>query len=126
MLRVFDVRGRQLTTPTVFECPQGDLVLADALATNENEQCVQESTGTKSSKVVPDGDNLPASAEPSLVLLLCLISGAVPRGERDSLIEAIFSSGNATDMVHHLRGCDVQTFIDVVDEVRYRSPVSKK
>jgi hypothetical protein len=87
---------------------------------------VQSFAKTKLSKSVPDGDNLPALPEPSLVLLLCLISGAVPQDERASLIEVIFSSRNATDMVRLLQGSAVQAFIDVVDEVRYHPSVREK
>ena len=84
------------------------------------------STDMKPSKSVPTEDNLPALAGPSFVLLLCLISGAVIKGERAPLIEAVFSSRNAADMVHRLRGGDIQTFVDVVDEVRYRPSVPEK
>jgi hypothetical protein len=88
---------------------------------SENEQCAQGSIKTKPLISVPDGNNLPAPAGPSLVLLLCLISGAVPQGERASIIETVFLSRKAIDMVRYLRGSNAQAFIDVVDEVRYRS-----
>ena len=88
---------------------------------NVESHSTQSSTRTKPSGSDPNGCNLPAPAKPSLVLLLCLISGAVPQGERASLIEATFSGRKVTEMVRCLRGCDAQTFIDVVDEVRYRS-----
>ena len=90
---------------------------------SENEQCAQGSTKTKPSKSDHDGYNLPAPEAPPFVLLLCLISGAVPQGERALLLEAIFSSRNVTDMVRRLQGNGAQTFIDVVDEVRYRTSV---
>ena len=47
-----------------------------------------------------------------------LISCTVPQGERASLIETIFSDKKVTDLVDCLRSSDVQTFIDVIDEVR--------
>jgi hypothetical protein len=95
----------------------------DALMARENEQRAQRSTKTEPSKSVPDGNNLLAPAESSHALLLCLINDTVPQAERASLIEASFSSRNVTDMVHRLRGSDVQAFIDVIDEVRYHSSV---
>jgi hypothetical protein len=105
---------------TVPELPQGYLELDNVLAASENEQCTQGPTKAKSSTSTPNGYNLPPPAEPSLVLVLCLISGGVPEDERTSLIEVIFSSGKTIDMVRRLRRSDAQTFIDVVDEVRYR------
>jgi hypothetical protein len=75
----------------------------------------------KPSDFVSNGPDLPAPTKPSLVLLLCLISGVVPQGERASLIEAIFWSRKVTEIVRPLRGSDAQAFIDVVDGVRYRS-----
>jgi hypothetical protein len=87
---------------------------------NVGSRSVQSPTETKPSNSIPSGCNLPAPAEPSLVLLLCLASGAVPQSERVSLLEAIFSDRKATDMARGLRGSDAQTFIDVVDDVRYR------
>ena len=51
-----------------------------------------------------------------------LISRAVPQGELPSLIETLFSDGNATNMVDHLQGGDAQTFIDVIDGVRCQIP----
>ena len=62
---------------------------------------------------------------PSLVLypgeraLQRLIDEIIPRGEQVSLVETIFSSRRATEMVDYLQGKDAQTFIDAVDEVRY-------
>ena len=120
ILGFFDVRGCQLTIPTVSELSQGYLELDNALATTENEQRTQ-GTGAKPSKSTPNGYNLPPPAEPSLVLWLCLIGGAVPLGDEALLIEAIFSSRKMPDMVRRLRGSDTQTFIDVLDEVHYRS-----
>jgi hypothetical protein len=119
ILRFFDVRSRRFTLPTVSELPQGDPELDNAPMVSED--CAQGSIKTKPLKSVPDGDNLPGPAEPSLVLLLCLISGAVPQGERASIIETVFLSRKAIDMARHLRGNNAQAFIDVVDEVRYRS-----
>jgi len=46
-----------------------------------------------------------------------LISGAVPHDELSPVIETIFS-GRKTHIVDQLRGSDVQTFVDVIDEVR--------
>jgi len=50
-----------------------------------------------------------------------LISGALSEGELASLIETIFSNRNAIDLAGCLQGSDVQTFVDVVDEVRCHS-----
>jgi hypothetical protein len=93
---------------------------------NVDSPSLRSSTKMKPSKSVPTGDNLPAPPEPSFVLLLCLISGTVPQGERASLIEVIFSSRSATDTVRRLQGCDAQTFVDVVDKARYHSSVRQK
>ena len=46
-----------------------------------------------------------------------LIGGAVPHDELSPLIGTIFS-GRKTHIVDQLRGSDVQTFVDVIDEVR--------
>jgi hypothetical protein len=119
-----DVRGFQPITPTVIELPQGYLELDNALAASENEQCAQGPTKAKSSMSTPNGYNLPPPVGPSLVLVLCLIGGGIPEDERTSLIEVIFSSGKTIDTVRHLRRSDAQTFIDIVDEVRYRSSIS--
>jgi hypothetical protein len=126
ILGFFDVRGYQPAMFTVPKLPQGYLELDKVLATSGNEQCVQGPTKAKSPTSTPDGYNLRAPAEPSLVLLLCLISGAVPQGDRAQLIEAVFSNRKLTDMVRRLRESDAQTFIDVVDEVRYRHSSPKK
>jgi hypothetical protein len=114
------------TIPTVLELPQGYLELDNALAANENEQCAQGPTKATSSISTPNEYNLPPPAEPSLVLVLCLIGGGVPEDERTSLIEVIFSSGKTIDTVRHLRRSDAQTFIDVVDEVHYRSSIPER
>ena len=108
---------------TVAKLPQGYLELDKVLATSGNEQCVHGPTKAKSSISTPNRYNLPPPAEPSLVLVLCLIGGGVPEGERTSLIAVIFLSGKMIDTVRHLRRNDAQTFIDVVDEVRYRSSI---
>ena len=126
ILGYFDVRGCQLTAPTVSNSPQGYLELDNAPTASENEQRAQRPTKTKPSKSTPNGYDLPAPAEPSLVLLLCLISGAIPQDERTSLIEAIFLCRKVSGMVRRLRGSDAQIFIDVVDEVRYRCSVPEK
>ena len=69
-------------------------------------------------------------SQPSLALdsderaLLRLISGALPRDEQASIIESIFSSQKATDMVDDLQEKDAQTFIDIIHEVRYHSSIS--
>jgi hypothetical protein len=120
ILRFFDVRGCRLTVPTITKLHQGDLELDNALVAGENESRVQGSSKTKPYKYVPNGLDIPAVPEPSFVLLLCLISGAVPQDERTSLIEAILSSGKVTDMV---RGHDAQAFIDIVYEVRCHSSI---
>jgi hypothetical protein len=61
----------------------------------------------------PDPPIVPDSRDQALQLL---ISGAVPQNELASLIETIFSN-KVTDVVDRLQGSDVQTFIDVIDEV---------
>jgi hypothetical protein len=126
IVRFFDVRGCQFTIPTVSKLPQEYLELDNALPASENEQRAQGATKVNPSKPTPNGYNLPAPAEPSLVLLLCLISGAIPQDERTLLIEAIFLCRKVSDMVRRLRGSDAQIFIDVVDEVRYRCSVPEK
>jgi hypothetical protein len=125
ILGFFDVRDCQLTIPAASELPQGYLELDNALATEENEQHSQGPIRAKPLKPTLNGYNLPPPVEPSLVLLLCLTSGAVAQGDRASLIEAILLSGKVSDMVRCLRGSDAQTFIDVVDEVHYPSPPSR-
>ena len=117
ILRCFDVRSCCLTVPTVPKLHQGDLELVNALIAGENESYVQGSSKTKPYKYVPNGLDIPG---PSFVLLLCLTSGAVPQDERTSLIEAIISSGKATDSV---RGSDAQAFIDTVYEVCCHSSI---
>ena len=60
---------------------------------------------------------------PSLVLdsgkraLQQLISRAVPEDQLVSLIDAIFSRGNVSDIVSYLGGNGVQSFVDAMDEV---------
>jgi hypothetical protein len=55
-----------------------------------------------------------------------LISRTVPRSELASLIETIFAN-KVTDLIDCLQGGAVQTFIDVVDEVRPRTfPASRQ
>ena len=61
----------------------------------------------------PDPPIVPDSRDQALQLL---ISRAVPQNELASLIETIFSN-KVTDVVDRLQGSDVQTFIDVIDEV---------
>lgn len=68
----------------------------------------------------------PLALDPSERALRCLISGTTTRGERASLLETIFSSRKATKIISRLRGRDAQTFIDVVDEVRYPSPTTEE
>ena len=69
---------------------------------------------------------------PSLVLdsgqraLERLINRSALGCELVSLIEAIFSSRRATEIVDGLTGSDAQTFIDVMDEVRHQAPPSAK
>lgn len=50
-----------------------------------------------------------------------LINRAIPHDELPSLIEAIFSDGNATEVTDHVRESDAQTFIDAIDEVRHHT-----
>jgi hypothetical protein len=76
----------------------------------------------------PDTDLL---SDPSIVLdshdqpLQRLISRAVPQGELAFLIETIFSNQKVAGVVDRLRGSDLQTFIDVMDEVwRHTLPSS--
>jgi hypothetical protein len=59
----------------------------------------------------------PPVLDPSDQSLQRLISRTVPRSELASLIETIFSNKKATDIVDRLQGGDVQTFIDIMDEV---------
>ena len=54
-----------------------------------------------------------------------LIDEIIPQGEQISLIETIFSSRKATEMVDCLQGRNAQTFIDAIDEVRY-PPIPEK
>jgi hypothetical protein len=126
ILGFFDVRGCQPAMFTVPELPQGYLKLDNVLAASENEQCTQGPTKAKSSISTPNGYNFPLPAEPSLIFALCLIVSGVPENERISLIEVIFSSRKVTDMVRRLRESDAQAFINVVDEVRYRSSFPKR
>lgn len=73
------------------------------------------------------GTNQPS--EPGLILnsgkraLRCLVSRAIPQDELPSLIETVVSDAEAADIVKCLQGSDVQTFIDVVAEVRYPSSI---
>jgi hypothetical protein len=57
--------------------------------------------------------------------LQLLISRTVPQNELASLIETIFSNKKVTDVVDCLRGGEVQTFIDVIDEVRHHTHPSQ-
>ena len=50
-----------------------------------------------------------------------LINPAISHYELRSLIGAIFSDGNATEIIDHVRESDAQTFIDVIDEVRHHT-----
>ena len=50
-----------------------------------------------------------------------LISGTLSQGELASLIETIFSSRKVIDLAGCLQESDVQTFVDVVHEVRCHS-----
>ena len=47
----------------------------------------------------------------------CLVSGATPRDELPHLIETVVSNVEADDIVNHIHGANVQTFIDVLDQV---------
>ena len=56
-----------------------------------------------------------------------LISRTVSQSELASLIETIFSYKKVADLVDRLQGSDVQTFIDVIDEVwPYTLPHSRQ
>ena len=69
-------------------------------------------------------------SQPLLALDSCdqalqrLIDGDLPQDERATVIESVFSSQEATDIVGHLQERDPQTFIDVIHEVRYHSSIS--
>ncbi|KAF9642573.1 kinase-like protein [Thelephora ganbajun] len=116
-----------LQSVTVSKLPQC-LELYDALVAGGNEQCVQRPVDTKPSTSVllvttQSSTYSPlAPAEPPLVpdtgerALRCLISGAIPQGERTSLIESVLSSGKTTDMVTRLRENDAQSFVDVISD----------
>jgi len=53
-----------------------------------------------------------------------LIGGAFHRGGLTSLIDTIFSSRKATDIVGCLRENDAQTFVDVIHEVCCHASIS--
>lgn len=53
-----------------------------------------------------------------------LINGDLPQDERATVIESIYSSQEATNIIGRLREKDAQTFIDIVHEVRYHSSIS--
>ena len=56
-----------------------------------------------------------------------LISRTVSQSELAPLIEVIFSYQRVADLVDRLQGSDVQTFIDVIDEVwPYTLPPSRQ
>jgi len=55
-----------------------------------------------------------------------LISRTLATDERIPLITKIFSHRDQAGMVGHLYGDDAQAFIDIVDEVRLRSPSPPK
>ena len=52
-----------------------------------------------------------------------MISGPHHEGELASLIETVFSSREAINLVNHLRESDAQAFIDVVHEVRFHDSI---
>ena len=52
-------------------------------------------------------------------LLQRLINRPIPEDGLISIIEAIFSKEKVSDIVEWLRRDNAQTFVDVVDEVRY-------
>ena len=94
---------------TVFELPQGRLELqCRDLVASKNGQCVQWSSNREP---LDSGEQA----------LQCLINSAISLGELSSLIESIFSSEKTTNMVGCLQGSGTQTFVNVVDEVRYCS-----
>ena len=55
-----------------------------------------------------------------------LISRTFPSHEVVSLVEGIFEDEEEVRALNDLRGDDAQTFIDVIHEVRFRSPSPKK
>ena len=59
--------------------------------------------------------------DPDYQALQRLISRTVPRGELASLIGTIFSNKKVVYIVDRLQDGDVQTFIDVIDEVSFHS-----
>ena len=71
-------------------------------------------------------------SQPSLTLdsweqaLQRLIDGALPRYELATVIDSIYSSQEATDIVGRLQERDAQTFIDVIHEVCDHSSISNK
>ena len=89
----------------------------------------RDSIGGSGLPVAPPPGDIGKPSEPSLVLdsgeraLQRLISNDIPQDELASLIETIFSSRNAINMVGRLGECDAQTFVDVVYEVRYHSSI---
>ena len=79
----------------------------------------------------PSPDETGRPSQPSLTLdpaeqaLQRLIDGVLPWDERSSVIESIFSSQRATDMLCGLRERDAQTSVDAIHEVRYHPSTSK-
>ena len=67
--------------------------------------------------LVPDSDNR---------ALRRLVSREVSQNELPSFIETIVSNTKAADIVKCLKGTDVQTFIDVIDEACYQAVPSLK
>ena len=55
-----------------------------------------------------------------------LITRPLTTDERISLVTSIFSDRNQAEVVDRISGDDAQTFVDVVDEVRFNSPIFKE
>ena len=71
----------------------------------------------------PDLSTVPDSHDQTLQRL---VSRAVSQNELASLVETVFSNKKVTDTVDRLQGSDIQTFIDVIDEVRHRTHPSQR
>jgi hypothetical protein len=71
----------------------------------------------------PDLFTVPDSHDQTLQRL---VSRTVPQNELASLVETVFSNKKVADTVDCLRGSDIQTFIDVIDEVRHRTHPSQR
>ena len=85
---------------------------------------VQELPPIEDPDLIEDAGPRLSATVSSLVLdqaLERLVARAVPHDELAPLVEEIFSRKNAIDMVDCLQGCDAQSFVDVMDEVRHHA-----